>query len=66
MGLPELLREFAEFRLLVYGALLVMMMLYRPQGLWPEDARKLEAHEDADDAAGGKTGAAPGRLTAPA
>ena len=66
VGLPELLREFAEFRLLVYGALLVMMMLYRPQGLWPEDSRKLEAHEDADDAADGKTGAAPGRLTAPA
>jgi branched-chain amino acid transport system permease protein len=66
VGLPELLREFAEFRLLVYGALLVMMMLFRPQGLWPEDARKLEAHEDADDAADGKTGAAPGRLTAPA
>lgn len=39
VGLPELLREFAEFRLLVYGAALVIMMLYKPEGLWPERAR---------------------------
>lgn len=45
MGLPELLREFAEFRYLVYGALLVAMMLTRPEGLWPEERRKLELHE---------------------
>ncbi len=36
VGLPELLREFAEYRMLVYGAALVMMMIFRPQGLWPE------------------------------
>jgi len=36
VGLPELLREFAEYRLLVYGAALVAMMLLRPEGLWPE------------------------------
>jgi branched-chain amino acid transport system permease protein len=45
MGSPELLREFAEFRYLVYGALLVVMMLTRPEGLWPEERRKLELHE---------------------
>ena len=66
VGLPELLREFAEFRLLVYGALLVLMMLYRPQGLWPEDARKLEAHDDADDSSGAHTAGVPGHSTAPA
>ena len=43
---PELLREFAEFRYLVYGALLVTMMLTRPEGLWPEERRRLELHED--------------------
>ncbi|GBL17666.1 hypothetical protein LBMAG37_06050 [Anaerolineae bacterium] len=59
VGLPELLREFAEFRLLVYGALLVMMMLYRPQGLWPEEARKLEAHGDGDNSNGDQTAAIP-------
>jgi branched-chain amino acid transport system permease protein len=43
---PELLREFAEYRYLVYGAVLVAMMLTRPEGLWPEERRKLELHED--------------------
>ena len=45
IGSPELLREFAEFRYLVYGALLVTMMLTRPEGLWPEARRRLELHE---------------------
>jgi branched-chain amino acid transport system permease protein len=43
---PELLREFAEYRYLVYGAVLVVMMLTRPEGLWPEERRKLELHEE--------------------
>ena len=42
VGLPELLREFAEYRLLVYGAALVAMMLLRPEGLWPEAVRRRE------------------------
>jgi branched-chain amino acid transport system permease protein len=46
MGSPELLREFAEYRYLVYGALLVVMMLTRPEGLWPDERRKLELHEE--------------------
>jgi branched-chain amino acid transport system permease protein len=46
VGLPELLREFAEYRLLVYGAALVAMMLYRPEGLWPEAVRRRELHGD--------------------
>jgi branched-chain amino acid transport system permease protein len=49
IGLPELLREFAEFRLLVYGAVLVVMMLLRPEGLIPDYVRRRELHdEDAD------------------
>ena len=51
VGLPELLREFAEYRLLVYGAVLVFMMLKRPEGLVPEARRKLELHELQGDAA---------------
>jgi len=46
MGLPEILREFAEYRYLVYGALLVAMMLTRPEGLVPEARRRLELHEE--------------------
>jgi branched-chain amino acid transport system permease protein len=45
VGLPELLREFADYRLLLYGAALVLMMLVRPEGLWPEKARQRELHE---------------------
>lgn len=31
---PELLRGLADYRLLIYGLLLVLMMRYRPQGLF--------------------------------
>jgi branched-chain amino acid transport system permease protein len=43
---PGLLQEFAEFKLLVYGALLVVMMLKRPEGLWPSLRRQRELHQD--------------------
>jgi len=46
VGLPELLREFGEYRFLVYGVVLVAMMLYRPEGLVPAAARKRELHEE--------------------
>ena len=42
VGLPELLREFAEYRMLMYGALLIVMMLARPEGFWPSEVRKRE------------------------
>lgn len=47
VGLPELLREFSEFRFLVYGAILILMMQVRPEGLWPAVtvARELHAEE---------------------
>ncbi len=45
VGLPELLREFSEFRMLIFGALLVGMMLFKPEGFWPAAAQKRELHE---------------------
>ncbi len=45
VGLPEILREFSEYRLLLFGAALVLMMLTRPEGLLPEARRRLELHE---------------------
>ena len=33
--LPELAREFSEFRMLIFGAAMVLMMVWRPQGLLP-------------------------------
>lgn len=44
VGLPELLREFTEYRLLMYGILLIVMMLVKPEGLLPEATRKRELH----------------------
>jgi len=48
VGLPELLREFAEYRLFVYGAVLVAMMLVKPEGLWPEAVHRREFHEEGE------------------
>ena len=42
IGTPELLREFGEYRYLVYGAVLIIMMRVKPIGLWPSAARKRE------------------------
>jgi branched-chain amino acid transport system permease protein len=44
VGLPELLREFTEYRLLMYGFLLIIMMLVKPEGFIPEATRKRELH----------------------
>jgi branched-chain amino acid transport system permease protein len=44
---PGLLQEFGQFKLLIYGALLVIMMLKRPEGLWPSVRRQRELrHEE--------------------
>ncbi len=44
VGLPELLREFSDFRFLIYGAVLVLMMQIRPEGFWPAAAVRRELH----------------------
>lgn len=51
VGLPELLREFGEFRLLIYGAILIAIMIFRPEGLLPNKRRQRELHEGQDLAA---------------
>ncbi|MEX0825289.1 MAG: hypothetical protein WD184_00805 [Acidimicrobiia bacterium] len=43
---PGLLREFEGFKLLIYGALLILMMLKRPEGLLPSRRRARELHQD--------------------
>lgn len=40
--LPELLRPLAQYRFLVFGTAIVLMMLFRPDGLWPGRARRHE------------------------
>ncbi|MDX6280256.1 MAG: branched-chain amino acid transport system permease protein, partial [Kribbellaceae bacterium] len=44
--LPEKLRFFSEYRLLLFGLLLVLMMRFRPEGLVASRRRQLEFHEE--------------------
>lgn len=62
---PGLLREFGEFKLLLYGAILVWMMLQRPEGLWPSVRRARELHQEEmlQDAWLAREGEDPGRRT---
>ncbi len=48
---PELLRDalstgFESWRYLLFGAALIIMAVYRPQGLWPSRRRSLELQYD--------------------
>jgi branched-chain amino acid transport system permease protein len=60
MVLPELLRGFVEYRMLFFGAAMVLMMIFRPQGLWPSRrwARELAAEGDMDATSGAEPGTA--------
>ncbi|GAB4520774.1 MAG: hypothetical protein OHK0046_31420 [Anaerolineae bacterium] len=51
VGMPELLREFSEYRWLLYGVLLVFMMVNRPEGLLPSQVRQRELNEEKQSAA---------------
>ncbi|HEX9550022.1 MAG TPA: hypothetical protein VF971_02890 [Candidatus Limnocylindrales bacterium] len=54
IGVPELFREFSEYRFLFYGVALIAMMLYRPEGLLPSRIVQRELHvPDADATAEG-------------
>ena len=52
VGLPEVLREIDEFRILAYGAGLVIMMIVKPEGLLPSARRRLELHEQEPELVG--------------
>jgi branched-chain amino acid transport system permease protein len=48
IGLPEMLREFGEFRYLFYGLAIIAVMRLKPEGLWPPAAKRRELELDAD------------------
>ena len=50
---PEYLRAFSEYRMLLFGALMVLMMIFRPQGLIPSRKR---AYSPAGAASGSAEG----------
>lgn len=39
-GLPEILRQVENYRVLAFGMLLIVMMILRPEGLWPSQRRR--------------------------
>lgn len=40
-GLPEILRQLDDYRILAFGMLLVIMMIWRQEGLWPAKRRRI-------------------------
>lgn len=40
--LPEVAREFAEYRMMIFGLVMVLMMMWRPQGLLPMKRPQVE------------------------
>lgn len=44
-ALPELLRSLSEYRLVIYGALMVLMMIFRPGGIWGNKKRMLNIYK---------------------
>jgi branched-chain amino acid transport system permease protein len=44
IGLPEILRSVDQYRIIAFGALLVAMMILRPEGFLPSLRRKRELH----------------------
>ena len=57
IGLPELFREFAEYRFLLYGVALILVMLWRPEGLMPAKVGREKSDEALAD--GGPPGPPP-------
>ncbi|ADU48163.1 branched-chain amino acid ABC transporter permease [Intrasporangium calvum] len=49
--MPEKLRFVADYRLLIFGLLLVLMMRFRPEGIVASKRRQLEFHEEDEELA---------------
>ena len=46
IGLPEVLREFSAARMLIFGLAMMVMMIWRPQGLLPPGPRRYAVPPD--------------------
>lgn len=58
IGLPELFREFNEYRFLIYGIALILIMHWRPEGLIPSRVGRQELHRE-DNVPGGEPPSGP-------
>ncbi|NLI81915.1 MAG: branched-chain amino acid ABC transporter permease [Deltaproteobacteria bacterium] len=52
VGLPELFREFANARMLVFGAAMIAMMIFRTQGILPAKQRRYSLPESSGEESG--------------
>jgi branched-chain amino acid transport system permease protein len=66
--LPERFRVFTDYRILLFGAALVLMMALRPEGIWPSRRRQAELAEGTGGmgALGGEVGGPGGEVEAEA
>lgn len=65
IGLPELFREFQEYRYLFYGAALMVLMRFRPEGLLPSRSVQRELHvEENVEPAGAPVGSSVAQIEA--
>lgn len=48
---PEYLRAFSEYRMLIFGAIMVIMMIFRPQGLISGEKRAYKVPSNGQDGA---------------
>ncbi len=55
--LPERFRMLHEYRLLLYGVAIILMLLFRPRGLWPAAVRRYGLREPANAFGAGKPAA---------
>ena len=54
IGIPEVLRQYSDYRMLFFGAVMILMMILRPGGIWPSrmvsaELRKGRQEEGAGD-----------------
>ncbi len=49
--LPEKLRFFSDYRLLLFGLLMILMMRFRPEGIVADERRQLEFHDEDEELA---------------
>jgi branched-chain amino acid transport system permease protein len=66
--LPERFRVFQDYRVLLFGAALVLMMALRPEGIWPSRRRQAELAEGSGGMGplGGEVGGPGGEVEAEA
>ena len=60
IGLPELLREFSNARMLIFGLAMMIMMVWRPQGLLPPRRRRYHVKSLMENEHGDGSGPGPG------